>query len=849
MSKPRRGIVQAVIDGCTLIVKFVDEPSKPVEAVLLDFITAPKLGSNDGVRPDEPDAWNSFDFLRKLTLGKRVLIYPANTKGDIFRNHPNFGRIPGFPGRAELVDKGNMDVGMAVVESGWGKVKNERSQDDYAQQLLTLQTAASDESRGMWTASGLVRKLPAPYDPDDLLKRKEFEGIIESVQNGSTYSVILLPNFEVISLQLAGMKCPGARREMPDPFGLEAKQFAEARLLQRGVKVTIHQAQERSTKNDIFIGQIVHPQGGDIALFLLKEGLGQVFNPTISLIPRGEEYRAAETEAKKARKNLWKSFDVSTLKSGRVEGKVVRISGSSCLEIETVTGNIEKVYLSSCKVPLFNPVGQTEPLGFEAREFVRKLTIGEKAIALIDYTVETQSRGTNATEPRHFATVYIGSKCVQEELVAQGLATVFTSRNNKPSDRIDSMMRAEDDAKSKRIGLHATKLPNAAAFNDLSNKPNRQKSVPYLHYLENKNLNGVIEYFASSTRAVILIPEQSCIIRMNLLGVIGNDPTERIGNKALQYMNDNFLLRDCIVNVRDADKYGCFNGCLTAVVGKKQICLEYDLVRKGFAELHTTISRHPKRTEISEALEEAKDEKVGMWGDETRIQKALIPDKVYEVNVTEVWDPVTVVIQIQSEELAKINKGLVQARQAVGKLMKGDLVAVIYERKLYRGRILEVEDQRAKVEFIELCINDTIPIADLRTLPEELTKIPPQAMSIRLGGCKAFNFNNQDFEEEAKDYVWSLCDGQTLYAHFMYDDRSAPDPDVLLTDGPSPENGSVNSMVLSKGYARFNNIPVSKSLEPVMERLDTIESAARDKKVGAWVFGNVGDDDDDEDEY
>lgn len=847
MSKPRRGIVQAVLDGNTLIVKFVDEPSKPIEAVLLDFIQAPRLGTNDGLRQDDPDAWNSFDFLRKLTLGKRVLIIPSRGKEDLYRTHPNFGRMPAITGRAELVDKNSMDVGMAVVESGWGKVRNEKAQDDYAQTLLGLQTAASDESRGMWTSGGLVRKLPAPYDPDDLLKRREFEGIVESIINGSTYSVILLPYFENITVQLAGMRCPGARRDMPDPFGPEAKQFVETRLLQRGVKVTLLQTNEKGNTKEFFCGQVIHPQGGDIAIFLLKEGLGSVFNPTIGLIPNGEEYRAAETEAKKAKKNLWKNFDVSSLRTGRVEGKIVKIQGSSILEVQTELGTTERVYLSCCKAPNFNPQGTIDPLGFETREFVRRLCIGQKCIAMIDYSLESQLRGQN--ERRNYATVYIGSKCVNEELVAAGFATCLVSKNNKPSDRIDNMMRAEEDAKAKKIGLHADKVPSAAAFNDLSSKPNKQKSVPFLHYLDGKSLAGVIEYFPSSSRAVILIPEQSCIIRMNLLGVIGNDPTERIGNRALEYMNDNFLLRDCIVQVRDTDKFGCFIGALTAVVGKSQISCEVALVKNGFCELHSSVNKHPLRGELNDALEEAKANKVGMWGDETRIQKALLPNKVYEVNVIEVWDPVTVVIQIQSDELVKINKGLAQARQPVGKLMKGDVVAVIYERKLYRGRILELEGSNAKVEFIELCINDTIPVADLRVLPDELTKIPPQAMSIRLGGCKAFNFNNEDFNEEAKDYVWGLCENQTLYAHFMYDDRSAPDPDVLLTDREESGSGSVNSMVLSKGYARYNNIPVPEELEPVMERLDQIEQAARDNKVGAWSYGNVGDSDDDEDDY
>ena len=56
-------------------------------------------------------------------------------------------------------------------------------------------------------------------------------------------------------------------------------------------------------------------------------------------------------------------------------------------------------------------------------------------------------------------------------------------------------------------------------------------------------------------------------------------------------------------------------------------------------------------------------------------------------------------------------------------------------------------DDKEKVEFIELLINDKVPISNLRKLPEELTKIPPQCLSIRLGGCKAFKLG-KEFEEK-----------------------------------------------------------------------------------------------------
>ena len=69
--------------------------------------------------------------------------------------------------------------------------------------------------------------------------QKKFDAIIDTVISGSSFGVFLLPNFENIRLQLAGVRTPGARRDSPEPFGLEAKQFCETRILQRNVKVEV----------------------------------------------------------------------------------------------------------------------------------------------------------------------------------------------------------------------------------------------------------------------------------------------------------------------------------------------------------------------------------------------------------------------------------------------------------------------------------------------------------------------------------------------------------------------------------------------------------------------------------
>ena len=845
-SAPKRAFVLAVLDGNTLIVKYIGDQRNNIAGLALDYVVAPRVGTF-GSKEDEPFGYQAYDFLRKLTVGKRVIVYTHSTKTDIKRMHPNFGTLTVDIGRAELFDNDNMDVGMAVVEAGWGRVRSEKQLDDYGQNLNSLQDDAKRDKKGIWSDKpGLVRKLyrSEQVDKKEFLQKKEFDAIVDIITNGSTYQLVVNTSdvdFYQISVNLAGVKCRSAFHSSPEPFGLEAKQFVESRILQRGVHVTLVGESDRG-----FVGIVKHPHGGDIGALLLKEGLAEIFNPTISLVPNAEEYRKFELEAKKAKKNMWVKFDLSSLRTGRVDGKVVDIKGSSALEIETETGAIERVYLANVRLPSFSTQGVSDPLGFEARELVRKLTIGQNVTATIDYS---QQSNNDPKQRLNMATVYIGNKCLNEIVCQEGLGRVFTPKNQKPSDSIDKMTEFAKDAEAKKIGIFQTKLPPPSQYNDLSNKPTKAKSLQYLHFLQNKKQKGVIEYFSSSSRAVILIPEQNCIIRMNLLGIIGTDPQERLGDQALQYVRHKFLLRDCEVLVTDCDKFGCFIGTLTAKDDNKHnTSVELELVRKGFADLHSSSYKHPLREQLNDALNSAKDAKIGLWADETKIPSNLAPNKVYEVNVKDVWDPVTLVIQIQSEELERINKGLTTARTPVKKVMKGDLVVAIWERKLYRARVLEIIDQTSvQVEFIELLINDKVNISDLRVLPEELTKIPPQCMSIRLGGCRQFKLDD-DFAKEGVDYVWSLVEDQLLYAYLMYDDPNAYDPDVLLVDRPDINGGSVNQMVLSKGYARYNLINAPDKFADVIQKLDDIEQAARERRVGGWKYGNVGDDDDEYDE-
>lgn len=74
--------------------------------------------------------------------------------------------------------------------------------------------------------------------------------------------MLLLPNYNLITVQLSGLKSPGFKRETdgtetPEAFAEEAKQYVESRLLQRDIKVILEGVANQS--NGILLGTILHP--------------------------------------------------------------------------------------------------------------------------------------------------------------------------------------------------------------------------------------------------------------------------------------------------------------------------------------------------------------------------------------------------------------------------------------------------------------------------------------------------------------------------------------------------------------------------------------------------------------
>jgi staphylococcal nuclease domain-containing protein 1 len=408
------------------------------------------------------------------------------------------------------------------------------------------------------------------------------------------------------------------------------------------------------------------------------------------------------------------------------------------------------------------------------------------------------------------------------------------------------MTRKQEEAKRKRIGIHAPGKQQSALINDLSSKPNRQKSAAFLHYVQNKRSRGILEYFASATRVVVLVPDHHCLMRINLLGLVSCDPKERIGNEAQRYCQTNYLMRDVELYISDVDRIGLFLGNIGVLPDSgKPKCLEADLLAHGFTKIHQgAVGKCPNRREMEDAERKARAEQIGVWSPRNSGVVPLEKGKVYEVRAIELFSPIEIAVQLQSVALRNVVTGLAQAKQPVGHdILRNDLVCVVSDGKWCRARVLGADKETASVRLLDLAVDEEkVALADIRALPPELSSIPPQGILVRLGGVRGFRLD-EEFAQAAMTFLWDLVKDAALHMHLMYEGDV---PDVLLTDEPSVQGGSVNAMLLAEGFVSALEDEMEPPFDDVLRSFIETEAQAKRERKGAWVHGNIGNDDDDE---
>ncbi|KAF7052112.1 hypothetical protein CFC21_060257 [Triticum aestivum] len=413
-----RGKVKAVTSGdCLLIMGSTKAEIPPEKSITLSYLMAPRLARRGGV--DEPFAWESREYLRKLCVGKEVTFRVDYTA-------PNIGREFG------TVYLGDKNVAYLVVAAGWARVKEQGPKGGEplpnVSELLRLEEVAKQQGLGRWSkepgaAEDSIRDLPpsaigelSGFDAKGFAvanKGKSLEAIVEQVRDGSTIRVYLLPSFQFVQIYVAGVQAPSMGRRPPNPtvvaepegttngttngddsgeapaplttaqrlaastastevppdrFGREAKHFTETRVLNRDVRIVVEGTDSFSN----IIGSVYYPDGDtakDLSLELVENGLAKYVEWSANMLDVEVKIKLknAELQAKKEQLRIWTGFKPPVTNSKPIHdqkftGKVVEVVSGDCIIVADDAAPYgspsaeRRVNLSSIRAPkLGNP--------------------------------------------------------------------------------------------------------------------------------------------------------------------------------------------------------------------------------------------------------------------------------------------------------------------------------------------------------------------------------------------------------------------------------------------------------------------------------------------------------------
>ncbi|KAE8727131.1 TUDOR-SN protein 1 isoform 2 [Hibiscus syriacus] len=644
----------------------------PEKTITLASLIAPRLARRGGV--DEPFAWDSREYLRKLCIGKEVTFRVEYTVPSIGRE---FGTV--YLG-------GDKNIAMLVVSGGWAKVPG--------------------------AAEASIRNLPpsAIGDPSNLdamgllaaNKGRPMQGIVEQVRDGSTVRVYLLPDFQFVQVFVAGIQSPSMGRRAaaetvvetdftsdeqngdvsaapavltsaqrlaasstasaevsPDPFGPEAKYFTEVRCLNREVRIVL----EGVDKFSNLIGSVYYPEGDtakDLAMELLENGLAKYVEWSANMMEddNKRQLKSAELQAKKARLRMWTNYIPPATNSKAIHdqnftGKVVEVVSGDCIVVADDSipyGSPlaeRRVNLSSIRCPkMGNPRRDEKPAAYarEAKEFLRTRLIGKQVTVQMEYSrkVSVADGAAAVAAPGDSRVMDFGSVFLMSSIKGDGdevsVAIPFTAGNQQLGLNVAELGVGRGFGTK---GIHSAKDPPVMHIQDLT-MASSKKARDFLPFLNRGRIPAVVEFVLSGHRFKLLIPKETCSVAFSFSGVRCPGREEPYSDEAIALMRRKIMQRDVVVEIETVDRTGTFLGSLW----ESKTNMAVTLLEAGLAKLQTSFGndRIPDAHLLEQAEQSAKRQKLKIWenyveGEEVSNGQAAVESKqkeLLQVVVTEV---------------------------------------------------------------------------------------------------------------------------------------------------------------------------------------------------------------------
>ncbi|KAL1303694.1 hypothetical protein AAFC00_007046 [Neodothiora populina] len=877
--------VKQVLSGDTLILHNIKNPGQE-RTLSLAFVSAPRL-RREG---DEPFAFESRDFLRKLCVGKVIRF---STLYNIPTPSPrDYGTVTLQNGQ-QLLDL-IVREGMVKLRDDAGKKEESAQGTELLERLQALEAHAKADEKGLWQRS--IPRIDSVYelsDPKQFVeshKGKPVDAIVERVLSGDRLicRLMLTPTQHAQTIVLvAGIRAPATKRINPsdsteqpaEPHGAEAHQFVESRLLQRGVAIRVLGV----SPNNLLVGEVRHPMGS-IAEFLLKAGLARCTDHHSTWL--GAEMGKLRSAERYARENKLGLFEGHVSQrpgsTGEIEASVSRVFSADTLYLRNKAGMEKRVNLSSVRQPKPSDPKQA-PFGAEAKEFLRKKLIGKH----IKATIDGKRAATEGYDEREMATVTFNDKNVGLLLVENGYASVIRHRmdDTDRSPIYDELLAAEEQAQSQGKGMWNPKPPKKTDYVDYSASVDQAKRQLTL-LSRQRRVPAVVDFVKSASRFSVLIQRENAKITFVLSGIRApksarspTDKAEPFGQEAHEFASRRCLQRDVEIDVEDIDKVGGFIG--TMYINRENFAKQ--LVEEGLASVHAySAEKSGNANELFAAEQRAKEGKRGMWHEWDPSQEvdetdAYVPEsngtngdstpterrKDYrDIMITHV-DPETARVKVQqigtgtaalTDLMASFRSFHISsaANQPIPQPPKaGDFVSAKFteDDTWYRARVRrnDRENKTSEVVYVDYGNSEVVPWSRLRSLDQAkfgAQKLRPQAVDA------VFSFlqfpQSPEYLKETVAMIQDVCFDRSLVANVDYVDPKDGTLYVTVFDPNQSDSldQSINADILAEGLAmvpkKLKNW--ERAANDIMSSLKTRENEAKDERRGMWEYGDLTED-------
>ncbi|KAH7037346.1 uncharacterized protein B0I36DRAFT_236961 [Microdochium trichocladiopsis] len=873
--------VKSVLSGDTLVLTSTNNPN--LERVLsLAYVSAPRL-NRDG---DEPFAFQSRDYLRKLVVGKPVQV-------TVLYTIPTSGREYGV---AQLKD--GTQFPDELVKAGWLKVREdagrkEESEDNQQriESLRAIESSARSEGKGVWAGVGGIIEVQNELGGQNFVdqwKGKSIDAVVERVLSGDRLLTRLKTSdkkhLQVMTL-VAGIRAPATERvthlgqkQPAEEFGNESRQFVETRLLQRDVKV---EPVGLSPQGQL-VANVIHPRGS-IAEFLLADGLARCNDHHSTML--GEKMaplRAAEKKAQGQKLRMHKDHVGRTTEASTSDMIVSKVFSADTIFVRTKAGDEKRIGLSSVRGPRTNEASEA-PFRDEAKEFLRKKLIGKHVKISIDGT----KPASDDFEARDVATVTAQGKNINLQLVQEGWASVIRHRRDD-TDRApnyDELLAAQETAKEEKKGMWADKPPKGKAYMDASESLQKAK-IQLSTLSRQKKVPAIVDFCKSGSRFTVLIPRENVKLTLVLGGIRaprapgrGGEKGEPFGQEALDLANRRCNQRDVEIDVHDNDKVGGFIGDL--YVNRESFAKV--LVEEGFASVHQySAEKSGNAAELNAAERRAKEGRKGMWhswdpsqdeeevedeaaaeveNDNAPLQKKAADYRDIVVTSVDANGRLKIqeagkgasALEIMMSEFKKFHLDSKNSKSIDGAPKTGDYVAAKFSEdgQWYRARIRS-NDRTAKIAevvYIDYGNTERKPWSELRPLDQAQfspQKLKGQAVDAVLSFIQLPTAPH--YFAESKAFIEDAVYGRNLVASFDYVDNKEGLSYLTIFDaasGSSTFADSVNREVVASGHAmvpkKLKNWERAFGAE-VLQKLREVESQAKSERLGMWEYGDITED-------